>query len=205
MKTMKRLVCTLLAVLTVFGTLAMTASAAINQSAVAAKGETYIDKYGYYFVNNYGFYSEWCEQFVGLCVEQAGLGDRYTYSEAGRMMKAFLSQKKLYLTTFYFNNSRQKSRLSELGININSAWTTTSFVPKRGDVIFFQKGVYWCSHVGIVRSVDINVRTNQVTVRTVEGNCGDQVKYCTHEFNLKTGKLSDDDTFSYVTGFGRFN
>lgn len=217
----KKIVSLLLAVITIFSVLQLTAFAIptsdkisnMMKTAESCLGDTR-DKY-------YGFYGEWCEQWVGWCAYQAGLADSRTqYGEASRMMNLFIGQNGMYISPYFANNALWKERLGEVGVNVGKAKTFgSSFMPRRGDFILFQKGegshkgyvekYYddWFSHVGIVRSVT-KMSGNRVRISTIEGNCGNTVAYQEHIMALGNGELgtlNDKDTFDYVIGFGRFN
>lgn len=215
MKKMKRLVCTLLAVLTVFGMFATTASAAYGGAGVATVARRHYRQNAY----NLGFYTDWCEKFVGLCAYEAGLvGSQYSLDSAEEMMQYFMKMKSFYASRYCYNNPALRARLmdDDIGVDIKNAHLLCERnMPKVGDIVLFMNGdypsnVYWCNHVGIVVSV-VKGSNGIVTIRTIEGNvygtnwANSRVDFVTHEFNLSSGRLSEEDTHKYIVGFGRFN
>ena len=125
-------------------------------------------KYGRWYEMNY---EPWCAMFVSWCASQASIlysvVPRYCYCPYG------------------VNDYEAVGRFRE-------RWS--GYIPKRGDVIFFQKNGLSC-HTGIVTGVNGN------TVYTVEGNTGDP----------NGGKLdvvarkSYDMSNSYILGYGVYS
>ena len=127
-------------------------------------------KYGAWYGLNY---NPWCAMFVSWCAAQAGIlysvVPRYCYCPYG--------------VNEYQSIGRFSSRNS-------------GYIPKRGDVIFYQEGGV-SSHTGIVTGVSGN------TVYTVEGNTSDMVARRTHNLNdtyiLGYGMCSGNGSFSSLT------
>ena len=127
-------------------------------------------KYGAWYGLNY---NPWCAMFVSWCAAQAGIlysvVPRYCYCPYG--------------VNEYQSIGRFSSRNS-------------GYIPKRGDVIFYQEGGV-SSHTGIVTGVSGN------TVYTVEGNTSDMVARRTHNINdtyiLGYGMCSGNGSFSSLT------
>ena len=115
-------------------------------------------KYGAWYGLNY---NPWCAMFVSWCAGQVGILDtvipRYCYCPYG---------------------------VNEYQLAGRYASRNSGYVPKRGDVIFYQEdGV--SSHTGIVTGVNGNI------VYTVEGNTSDMVARRSHY-------MSD----TYILGYG---
>ncbi len=215
----KKIVSLLLAVITIFSVLQLTAFAIPTSEKISNMMKTAESCLGDTRDDYYGFYGDWCEQWVGWCAYKAGLANSRTqYGEAARMMNLFLGQKGMYISPYFANNKLWIDRLGEddVGVNIGKPKTfDSSFMPRRGDFILFQRGEGshkgyvqkryddWFSHVGIVRSVT-KMSGNRVRISTIEGNCGNKVAYQEHIMSLGNGEL-ENDTFDYVIGFGRFN
>ncbi|WP_286673813.1 peptidoglycan-binding protein [Clostridium sp. ZBS20] len=141
-----------------------TTSSSLGKFVDCARGQvgyeesgTNITKYGQWYGMNG---QPWCAMFVSWCANQAGILNsvvpRYASCNEG--------------ANWYKNRGRYKTR-------------GTGYVPKTGDVIFFNSN--GINHTGIVESASSG------TVYTIEGNSSDAVK-----------KRSYNLTNSYINGYG---
>lgn len=115
-----------------------------------------------YPVDGYGY--PWCHCFVSWCANQAGIPTSVIPRTAGTSTGR----------SFFVNQGTYKQSKANGG----------SYVPKRGDIIYFGSGSS-PSHVGIVASCDGS------TVHTIEGNYSDSV-----------GRRSIALSNSYIIGYG---
>lgn len=126
-------------------------SIAEEQVGYTEEGVDNNTKYGIWYEMNY---EPWCAMFVSWCASQASIlysvVPRYCYCPYG------------------VNDYEAVGRFRE-------RWS--GYIPKRGDVIFFQKNGLSC-HTGIVTGVNGN------TVYTVEGNTGDPTDLRTVIINI---------------------
>lgn len=217
----KKIVSLLLAVITIFSVLQLTAFAIPTSNKISNMMKTAESCLGDTRNDYYGFPQKWCAHWVGWCAYKAGLANSRTqYADVSQMINLFIDQKGMYISSYFMHNVKWKERLSEVGVNVNKAKKIDlSFMPRRGDFILFQRGEgsekgynhkgddEWFSHVGLVRSVT-KLSGNMVRISTVEGNCDNKVAFREHTMDLTTGELgtlTEEDTFHYVIGFGRFN
>ena len=196
MKKMKRLVCLLLAVLTVFGMFATTASALtpVEKMVTIAKG--YVGKYA----SDLGYSTNWCAYFATQCASEAGLSSRVPATgSCVTLIRNFLQSKRMYVAS---NCLQCKTWRDEFGnLTKNATKILPNFMPKKGDFVFFaDKPSDVVAHVGIVVSVE-KLGTCRVKLGVVEGNwCGGVA------LNYYTMNLPDCDInayYKYIVGFGR--
>lgn len=147
----------------------MFVSTAENQEGYV-EGNNNNTPYGKWYNLNY---EPWCAIFVSWCADQAGILNtivpKYSYCPSG--------------VSIYKSEDRFIERIS-------------SYIPKRGDVIFFQQdGI--SSHTGIVRFV------NSSTVHTVEGNASNSVRFKNYNLNasniLGYGVSTKESAISQIT------
>ena len=117
--------------------------------------------------NYWGFNEEWCCMFVTYCADKgggliaSGVGEDQWGS--GRLPKC----------------AGQRELAALLKARGQLRFSSSGYIPKRGDLIFFSKSgrttnVYNFSHIGIVTGCDGS------TVYTVEGNTGTYNRYTSY-------------------------
>ena len=100
----------------------------------------------------YGLDGDWCAMFVSYCSDQCGL------IETGVMPR---TASVLNMSLWYMGKGLWQD-------------VTSGYVPKAGDIVFFQNGM---SHVGIVVEYD----TANGIITTIEGNTGSSISAIYHE------------------------
>ena len=123
-------------------------------------------KIGGYPVDGYGY--PWCQCFISWCANQASIGTDIIPKTAGTS------------TSMYFFKNR--------GLWNNSSSYGGSYIPKKGDIIYYSKSsnINSPSHVGIVTDCDGS------TVYTIEGNYSDKV-------STRTISLNSNSIIGYAT------
>ncbi len=123
-------------------------------------------KIGGYPVDGYGY--PWCQCFISWCANQASIGTDIIPKTAGTS------------TSMYFFKNR--------GLWNNSSSYGGSYIPKKGDIIYYSKSsnINSPSHVGIVTNCDGS------TVYTIEGNYSDKV-------STRTISLNSNSIIGYAT------
>ncbi len=134
-------------------------------------------KYGVWYGNYIGDSSfgwgQWCAMFVSWCANQAGIPSDIVYYHAYCP----------YGVTWFKNQGCWQA----------SAYQGGSYVPKRGDIIYFKNSQGIAGHIGIVDYVSGS------TVYTLEGNTS-SAEYDPNG-NVATGK-SYTLSSSYILGYG---
>ncbi len=136
-------------------------------------------KYGMWYDKNVqagGFYrGAWCAMFVSWCANQAGIPSDTVYYHAYCP----------YGVTWY----------KERGLFRSSYHYGGSYVPKRGDIIYFRDGGAGASHVGLVRDCD------GYKVYTIEGNSNNMEGTLAEEggVHAKWYVLTSDYILGYAT------
>ena len=120
----------------------------------------------------------------------------------------------MYISGYFHDNSYWLDRMGYWGYKMNNRIEMTKdFMPRRGDIVFFQYGGYGeedvgvnyvVAHVGIVTGAKKS-GTN-VILHTVEGNTSGWTGSCVaakdYTIDMASGKISGTAS-SYVVGFGR--
>lgn len=114
-------------------------------------------RYGAWYGDAYG---DWCAMFVSFCLNYAEIPEEEVPREA--------------------NCVNWIEKLQKQGIYQEEA----EFIPEKGDMIFFDTNdrVEGADHIGLVVEVD----EKENTLKTIEGNSEDQVKYCTYKIDEGT-------------------
>ena len=109
-------------------------------------------RYGAWYGNAYG---DWCAMYVSFCLHYAGIpADAFPRDASCPNWVSTLKTEKMY----------------------GEAHGKKAYVPTKGDVIFFDwEGDGTSDHVGLVVEVKDDV------VKTIEGNSGDVVQYCSYD------------------------
>ena len=145
--------------------------------AGTSSGSDNYTKYGVWYGNYVGDSSfgwgQWCAMFVSWCANQAGIPNDIVYYHAYCP----------YGVTWFKNQGRWQA----------SAYQGGSYVPKRGDIIYFKNSQGIAGHIGIVDYVSGS------TVYTLEGNTSS----ATYDPN---GNVATDKSYalssSYILGYG---
>ena len=172
--------------------------------------------------STFGFDGHWCDQFVQYCARGSGTGLAGQSSEypilgsgdCGDLVGRFLEHEAMYISGYFHDNSYWLDRMRYWGYDMdNQIEMTKDFMPRRGDIVFFQYGGYGeedvgvkyvVAHVGIVTGAKKS-GTN-VILHTVEGNTSGWTDSCVaakdYTIDMASGKISGTAS-SYVVGFGR--
>ena len=143
----------------------------IAKTQVGYKENSVGTKYGYWY--NPAFVSQpWCAMFVSWCADQAGI--------SGSVIKPFAS---CSMGVRWFQSE---------GIWYDSAYYGGTYVPKKGDIIFYRNGgsSNLSDHVGIVLGV------NGTYINVIEGNATNE-SCC--EYKTNTARSLNN---KYVIGYG---
>ena len=127
------------------------------QLAVSKKGHDYADRYNGTNYGEYKFSGNWCAQFVSWCAERVGLVGTsdtaaMTYTgDCGDMLNHFLKKRTAYISNYFFTNKNWNGRMEGYGYSTENAIEMyQSFLPKRGDLVFFthfeDDAVGFCIH-----------------------------------------------------------
>lgn len=119
----------------------------------------------------YGINGNWCAMFVSYCANECG------YLEDSTMPK---SASVLAMSVWYQQNDQWED--------------AEDYIPKAGDIIFFQNGM---SHVGIV--VEYDAERNIIT--TIEGNTGSSQTEIYHE-GSHVKECNYPLSYIKITGYG---